>query len=56
MESELHAEWREKYGEAVDSDFTVVCEHCGTQIGGDSPEIVIECWTCYKQLNGVAGA
>jgi len=40
---------RSLYKEAVDSDWSVICESCGTKILGDEPDIAIECIDCFKK-------
>jgi len=47
----LFRKWRRLYGRAVDGPQTVECDHCGYQVFGNSPSIVIECWLCYKKLH-----
>jgi len=45
----LYKAWRDRYGEAVDGDATVICDRCDATIHGDSPDIVIVCWECYQR-------
>lgn len=41
--------WRELYGEAVDSDWSVICVECGYKVWGDEPDIGIECMDCFEK-------
>ena len=40
--------WRKMYGKAVDSDNSISCGHCDVRVEGDSPDISIVCWPCFK--------
>ena len=39
--------WRSLYKEAVDSDWSVICESCGRKIYGDEPDVAVECIDCF---------
>lgn len=38
----------QKYGAALNTDFTIECDDCGYTVPLDNPRIIIQCWECFE--------
>jgi hypothetical protein len=47
--TQREAEWRLKYGYAVESEATVECCECGEVLLGDGPILEIVCLDCWSR-------
>lgn len=46
---EKEAEWRLRYGDAVESDATIECSDCGEVLLGDGPVVEVVCLECWMK-------
>lgn len=47
-EKHMRRLWRQEYGDAVDSDSSIVCVECGETLVGDEPAVEIDCLNCFR--------